>query len=490
MKIVYLGLAATVVMVTGTAAQAQMTAARLDALAAELTRDFGDFGMAVAVIEDGRVATERHYGLADRATRRRVDARTLFNVASVSKAVSAWGIMRLVEQGRVAIDDPVFDRIRTWQLPASEFPAREVTPARLLSHTGGISRHTTGTWTVGQNLPTLQAALSGDNGGYGDTRLIYRPGTRWSYSGGGYSLLQLMTEEITGLAFTAYMNRDILPRLGFADSRYGWGAGVVEAMATPYDEFGRPLDDYRSVETAAGGLNATVRDLARFAIAFADRPGRGGGLLRPETVARIATPMPNADAQQAGQFGLGVMIRTLPDGRTMISHDGGNPGWGAIFMIDPASGDGIAVAVNRSWGGQVFLPVVCAWQNATTRGAQQPCGRDWTGVIVHLLSTRGIADARARYDALLTEQPARFAEGQMLRMARQLLYAERPADAATVLRWHLGRDATSAAVHDRLGDALRAGGDEAGARAAWTEALRIDPARAETRRKLEGGPAV
>jgi CubicO group peptidase (beta-lactamase class C family) len=476
---------------TGTSPQLERavgnsSAAWLDSVATSLMRDFSPRGMAVALIDDGAIALERYYGFADAERQVPVTGETLFNVASVSKAVSAFGVLRLVDQGQIGLDEPALARIRRWQPPASEFPATEVTVARLLSHTAGVSRHTTGIWAPDDTLPTLEAALDGNNGGYGDTRIVAQPGTRWSYSGGGYSILQLLVEETTGQSFIDYMNERVLRPLGITRSRYGWSPEVLRHLAVSYSEFGDPLPGYRSVEVAAGGFNATVGDLARFAIALAPQ-GNGPGRLQPATRTRMTSPAPNAVVNPTAQFGLGVLRTSLPDGRTLLMHDGGNPGWGALFAIDPATGDGIVVLVNRSWGGQVFFPILCEWQKVTAPPSSPPrnCGRDVPGLVLNTLAVSGRDSARQRYESFRSRAPQSMNEAAMLRMSRQLMYAERFADAAALLGWHLSHDSTAAPIHDRLGDVLRASGDTTGARGAWTAALRHDPNRADTRAKLD-----
>lgn len=472
-----------------TPAQASTFVAGLDDLVESLRSDFGRFGMALAVIERGRIVGERYYGFADAERRIPMSRSTLVNVASVSKAVSAFGVMRLADRKRIGLDEPVFGRITRWRLPPSEFPVSEVTAARLLSHTAGISRHTTGTWTVDDRLPTLEAALSGDNGGYGDTRLILKPGTKWSYSGGGYSILQMLVEEVTGKRFSEYMNSEVLPGLGIRNSWFGWPPQVERASAVYYDEFGRPVPAYRTIEEAAGAFNANAADLARFALAFSDvRDGKWRPALSKALMARMTAPAPAAEVGPDARFGLGLLLQRLPDGRTIISHDGGNPGSGAFFAIHPETGNGIVVLVNRSWAGQVFFPIACEWRNSTApQGAPpQQCNRDPVGILINTLATRGLEAARVRYEAYLAENPQRVGEQQIFRMARQLNYADRHSDAAAVLRWHIARNPHSAAAHDRLGDALLSAGDLEGARNAWEASLRISPDQAEVRKKLAG----
>src|ERR671933_527152 len=96
-------------------------------------------GVAIAVVKGGEVAWGKGYGWADKDRRLPVTEHTVFQAASISKAVSAWVVMKLVEQGTLALDTPVSRYLTRWQLPASPFDNDGVTLRRILSHTAGLS---------------------------------------------------------------------------------------------------------------------------------------------------------------------------------------------------------------------------------------------------------------------------------------------------------------------------------------------------------------
>jgi CubicO group peptidase (beta-lactamase class C family) len=144
-------------------------------------------GAAVAMIENGELRFAKGYGMADESEQIPVTKTTGFNIASISKTVSAWGVMKLVEEGKLKLDEPASTYLTRWELPASEFDASGVTIRRLLSHTAGLSLHGYPGWTLADTLPSIEESLSGKTNGAGDVRLIMEPGTRWQYSGGGYN---------------------------------------------------------------------------------------------------------------------------------------------------------------------------------------------------------------------------------------------------------------------------------------------------------------
>lgn len=146
-------------------------AARADSLAPALLAESGVPGLAVGVIEGGRVVFTRGYGVADRASGRPMTAGTLLQVASVSKPVTAWGVMRLVDGGRLALDAPVNASLRRWQVPPSEFGADGVTVRRLLSHTAGLGVPAAPWFPADTTFPTLEQALRGQAGDRGPVRV-------------------------------------------------------------------------------------------------------------------------------------------------------------------------------------------------------------------------------------------------------------------------------------------------------------------------------
>ncbi len=245
-------------------------AQKLDQVVPELLKQYQVPGTAVALVHGGRVAWSKGYGLADEATGTPVTSETVFQVGPLSKPVTAWGVLRLVAQRKLALDAPVESYLTRWHLPPSEFDHAEVTLRRLLNHTAGLSLGGYPGFDPSEKLPTLKESLSGITGGVGDVRVAHLPGTRFSYSGGGYTLLQLIIEEVTGETFSAYMQSAVLAPLGMARSSFE-RTPALQAV-TAYREPGQPLSNYRFTALAAAGLYSTASDLARFVAAAWQNP--------------------------------------------------------------------------------------------------------------------------------------------------------------------------------------------------------------------------
>ena len=302
----------------------------------------GNLGL--VLIEDGRVFDE-HFA----STGRSVDRDTLFQVASVSKWITAWGVMALVEAGRLDLDAPVGAYLTRWRLPPGRFDNKEVTVRRLLSHTAGL---TDGLgycgFAPGQPMDTLEASLTRASdacpGSDGAVVAGAEPGAGWRYSGGGYTLLQLVVEEVTGEPFPAYMRRAVLAPLGMNRSTFETAAGNAENVATFYDSDGSEATHYRYTASAAASLYTSAADLTRFVQAHLPGPGgepRGRGVLSPTTLEAMRRP--HAAQYGADMWGLGLRLYTPNDaGSFIIGHDGGNaPAINTTARVDPASGDAI-----------------------------------------------------------------------------------------------------------------------------------------------------
>ncbi len=324
-------------------------------------------GAAVAIVEEGAAIWAKGFGVAD-AEDPVIAAETIFNAGSISKTVTAWGVMNLVEQGKLDLDRPVAAFLSRWRLPDSAFDSDEVTVRRLLSHTAGLSMPSIPGFAVPAPLPTLKQKLLGDYtgsvyaSGGSPVVQIQEPGQGFRYSGGGFVLLQLLVEEVTGTTFAEYMQREILDRLGMTSSRFGWDESLAP-MASPHRSSGETHPTYRFAGTAGAGLYTTVTDLARFVAASMVGPNRaapGRGVLERETIASMYQPVSIHDG--TAQSGLGYMTGPLgAEGVRSANHGGSNFGWRALFVSAPHRRRAIVMLTNSDNGRDVLRDLVCIW---------------------------------------------------------------------------------------------------------------------------------
>lgn len=274
-----------------------------------------------------------------------------FQVASLSKWITAWGVMTLVEEGKLDLDKPVSSYLTRWTLPRGKFSNDGVTVRRLLSHTAGL---TDGLgyagFKPGQPVQRLEDSLThaadASPGADGSVRVGIEPGTEFKYSGGGYTLLQLLIEEVSGQPFNDYMTRHVFEKLGMTRSTFVLPDGDAGDVAEFFDLRGGPATHFRFSALAAASLYTTTSDMARFLQAHVrgpqgEPPGRG--VLMPGTLLDMRLP-------QASQFGidiwgLGTMLFAPNNhGGFVIGHDGNNePAINTAARVDPDTGDGIVI---------------------------------------------------------------------------------------------------------------------------------------------------
>lgn len=301
---------------------------------------------AFALLEDGGV-----YGTHFAPINEPIDGDTLFQSASLSKWISAWGVMTLVDAGKLDLDAPVSNYLTRWRLPQSDFDHDGVTVRRLLSHTAGLDDGLGyGGFAPGQEVQTLPESLTraadASPNASGVVRVGSEPGSAWKYSGGGYTLLQLIVEEVSGQSFQNYMEANVFVPLGMTRSTYVLGAPMPSNVAVLYDEDGAPATNYTFASLAATSLYTSVNDLTQFLLAQLPGPNGepvGRDALSPELVELMHTP--HAKSFGADIWGLGVILYAPnSSGGFIIGHDGDNePAINTTARIDPASGDGIII---------------------------------------------------------------------------------------------------------------------------------------------------
>ena len=351
-------------------------------------------GLAVALVHHGRVAWAAGYGVADQVTRQPVTAATRFQAASLSKPVTAWGVLRLVEQGRIGLDEPVLGHLRRWHPSPSPFDTDAITVRRLLSHTAGLSVHGYDGQQPDRPLAAIEISLSGETGGSFPVELLEAPGGRWLYSGGGYSLLELLVEELTGRLFADYMQAEVLQPLGMTASSFGWQR--TAATAFPHNAAGGRIPDFAFAEQAAAGLVSTAPDLARFlaaALPGAEGEPPGRGVLSPAGVRLALTAAPAT----GGRWGLGYGLGRLAGGDRLAYHEGANRGCRAGLALLPDRRAGIVVLANGDSGTAPIDAVVQQWVPLATPSPKHTRLRTVAlGILTVAVVALGLAACRAR----------------------------------------------------------------------------------------------
>lgn len=316
-------------------------------------------GLSVAFFDQGKIVWTRTYGFADPASKKPVTTETLFQAASISKPVSALAALRLVQDGRLSLDENINSKLHSWTVPENRYTQQQkVNLGEILSHTAGFSVHGFSGYATGEHLPTVLQILNGQNPANSPPILVDAvPGSIWQYSGGGYVVLQLLLTDVTGKLFPQIIHDLVLAPAGMTHSTYEQPlpANLAAAAAIPYRENGDPVQGgwHTYPEMAAAGLWTTPSDLALMAIEVQyEYAGKSSRILSQQMTRQMLTP-------QKGSWGLGFSVEA-PGQPPRFGHDGANEGYRCDLEVITESGQGIAIMTNSDAGDKLIRELLRA----------------------------------------------------------------------------------------------------------------------------------
>jgi CubicO group peptidase (beta-lactamase class C family) len=349
-------------------------------------------GVSVAFFDHGHIAWTRVYGFADPAAKARVTPDTLFQAGSISKPVSALAMLRLVQEGKLNLDEDVNLKLRAWKVPDNEFTKEQkVTLRRIVSHSAGLTVHGFPGYASGEPLPTVLQILNGERPANSPSiRVDTVPGTVWRYSGGGYVILQLLLTETTGKPYPQIVDELVLKPAGMTHSTYVQPLPPnFTPFALPYGPSGEPLKGgpYTYPEMAPAGLWTTPSDLAKLAIEVSNEYlGKSSKILSQNTVIQVLT-------RQKDDWGLGFAL--VNSGSTLrFGHNGANAGFRCDLEAYAASGQGIAIMTNSDRGGPFLTEYLRAVASEYGWPDFQPSERS-LATVDHVLLSAYAGDYRA-----------------------------------------------------------------------------------------------
>lgn len=305
-------------------------------------------GLSITVIDSGRIVLARAYGVTRRGGSTAVTTATLFQAGSISKPVAAVGAMRLVERGMLQLDRDVNEQLVSWKLPDTTAASGEkVTVRGLLSHSAGLSVHGFPGYAANAPYPTLMQVLDGVSPANTPAiRVVQRPGERFRYSGGGYTVLQQLMVDVTHQPFDEYMMREVLTPAGMTASTFAQPLppSFAPNAATGHLADGTPVPGgwHTYPEMAAAGLWTTPTDLAKFAIALQRAYRRDTA-----TFLHADRAQQMLSYQRNDFMGLGVRLRGN-NVRLEFSHDGRDEGFDAYMVATALTGQGVVIMINAN----------------------------------------------------------------------------------------------------------------------------------------------
>ena len=309
-------------------------------------------GLSLALIRDGKTYWAHAFGVRDEKAGLPVTEETIFEAASLSKPVFAYGVLKLVDQGKLDLDAPLS---RYMAQPYIEGDPRidKITARIVLSHRTGFPN-----WR-----------------GAGPLKIYFTPGERFSYSGEGFVYLQKVVEALTGKPLNEYMSEAVFTPLGMANSSYVWRPDYDARTATGHDYSGQPTDKRKPKDAnAAYTLHTTAADYARFLEALINGKGLKATTLRELERPQVAVDPECADCIDRAPkelsknvfWGLGVGIQQTRDG-VSLWHGGDNGSFKCYMLAYPKQKIGIVMFANGENGLSITEEVV-----RLAMGGEQP----------------------------------------------------------------------------------------------------------------------
>ena len=314
-------------------------------------------GASIAVIKDFKIDWAKSYGLADTTLKKPASNQTVYSAGSVSKLLMAFAAMRMVEQGKINLDSPINNYLKSWKLAENDFTKNKpVTLRMLLSHTGGTSQSAYFGFTPDKKpLPTIVEIVSGAS--ISEARPVVvnsEPGKEFRYSGGGSMVAQLALMDITGKDFNSIISEQIFEPLGLKQATFQQPlpASFANNAASAYSEAswfkGMP---YVYPQQAAAGLYSNATNLATFIIEMQKAYAGNSKLMKKSTVEQMLIPVAKiSEGSYLEQIGLGAFLlertgNTNTKGK-YFEHQGVNAGFVTYAMGSVEDGNGIVIMMN------------------------------------------------------------------------------------------------------------------------------------------------
>jgi CubicO group peptidase (beta-lactamase class C family) len=335
-------------------------------------------GVQIAVVDHYDIAWTRSYGVLDSETHAPVKMNSIFRACSLSKVLAALATLKLVEDGEIALDEDVNQRLTSWTVPANDFPDKP-TVRRILNHTAGFNVHGFGRgYPRGAPLPSLIDILSGKPPAVNEPiQVTYDPGSKFDYSGGGTTVLEQLLIDVKKETYQDLLQATVLGRLGMTSSTFEepLGAIWIDRAAHGHDDRGMVFGgwDRAYPMRAAAGLWTTATDMAKVLIEMEKASmGTSNMIISQATIKdvmmheetptevdqRIGSPPkenpqsghgPRIPKESDAHAGLGIFLETIR-GHVAIVHEGAESGYAAYFAGYPDLGVGAVILTNGDDG--------------------------------------------------------------------------------------------------------------------------------------------
>lgn len=317
----------------------------------EVMKKYNLKGLSVAVFENYKIIWTNQWGIKAADSDEKIDVNTAFSTASISKPITAIVCAILEEKGLINLDDPIEKYLKRWKLPESQYTKDvNVTWKQLLSHTAGTSQGGFEDYYTGDSIPTIVESLQGKllPRSKKPIEFLFKPGTNWEYSGGGYVIIQCALEDYFNKPLAQIVKEILLDPLQLQNSTMiqpnenGFFINVAKVHNSKGQiiRTGIPI----TPQVAPSGLWSTPTDLALIAIEMQKAFIGNGNKVISQKVAKKVTDIVTMNGARGWSYG---WERSLGFGNLeWFSHNGSNTGTGGDLLATMKNGNGIAVLAN------------------------------------------------------------------------------------------------------------------------------------------------
>lgn len=310
--------------------------------------------IAVAVARDGQIIWAEGFGWADSEKRVPATQHTMYSLASISKPITATGLMILKERGRIELDRPVNEYLGEAKIVVRVGNQAEATVRRVANHTAGLPLHYQFFYVdEPYRVPSRDETIRR----YGNC--VTAPGEHYQYSNLGYGILDHVITLVSGRNYADYMREEVFRPLALTHTSVGIGTGLAKYQAIRYGTDRSPIPFYDFDHPGGSAIYASAHDLVRFGMFHlkSHLPDQKA-ILKDETIDEMQKA--TVDTGSNSGYGIGWASNEYPGGRRGVSHSGGMGGVSTLLQLFPAEKIAIVVLSNASSNlpGQVMERVV------------------------------------------------------------------------------------------------------------------------------------
>jgi CubicO group peptidase (beta-lactamase class C family) len=448
--------------------------------------DYGEFNGSILVADKGKIIYEKGFGMANMEWAVPNQPDTKFRIGSITKQFTATLILELVEEGKIKLDGKLSDYLPYYRKDTGE----KVTIHQLLNHTSGIPDYT--------NRREFPAEISRNPYSvvdfvkkFASDDLEFPPGSKYSYSNSGYSVLGAIIEKVTEKSYETVLSERIFKPLGMTNSGYDHHSTLIQKRASGYQKtsdgfVNAPYLDM-SIPYAAGSIYSTVEDLYKWNQAL-----YGGNILSANSKKLMFTP-------GLGNYGYGIRIFDQPIGKTdkntkIIGHGGAISGFSSLVtqVVDWQQTVIILDNVNL---GQYHQKITNSIISILNGQPIDPPKRSIANALLKKAIETNVAAAIAEYRKLKAENSPTndLSETELTELGYQLLRLKRTKDAIEIFKLNVEMFPTSGSVYDTLGEAYLADAQKDLALTNYKKAVELDPENSNAMlivKRLEGRETV